>query len=282
MQIYVIEKLNGDFRIDFYSGTGFEQDRRTLHSHPYHEFSLIGAGDVTYTSNKCVDRVDNEHCFIFSAAYQLHNPYINQEKKYERYQIMFSPDFVSSFLPEYRSIFSHFMSRSAIYRVPEKTYRRMLTIMETLYDRFENTPASRTGSLEARLLVSELMLLANDVAHKNSESDIPATATYIDETVSYIREHYAEDIKLDFLASKFFVSYAKFTRDFKQAVGMTVNTFITLTRVEAAKPLLAQGYSVSSVASLVGYPGTSYFIKIFKRCTGMTPLKFQQGISYGY
>ncbi|MBE6964464.1 MAG: hypothetical protein E7441_00325 [Ruminococcaceae bacterium] len=140
MQIYVIEKLNGDFRIDFYSGTGFEQDRRTLHSHPYHEFSLISDGDVTYTSNKCVDRVDNEHCFIFSAAYQLHNPYINQEKKYERYQIMFNPDFVSSFLPEYSSIFSHFMSRSAIYRVPDKIYRRMLTIMETLYDRFENAP----------------------------------------------------------------------------------------------------------------------------------------------
>ena len=98
MQIYIIEKLDGDFRIDFYSGMGFEQDRRTLHSHPYHEFSLIIKGNVSYTSSECVDRIDNEKCFIFSAAHQLHNPYINQNEKYERYQIMFSPDFVSSFL----------------------------------------------------------------------------------------------------------------------------------------------------------------------------------------
>ncbi len=280
MKIYVIEKLDGDFRIDFYSGTGFEQDRRTLHSHPYHEFSLIGAGDISYTSSKCVDRVNDEHCFIFSAAYQLHNPYINQEKKYERYQIMFRPDFVSSFLPEHHAAFSHFMSKSAIYRVPDKIYNRMLTIMETLYDRFENNPHSRSAALEARLLISELMLLARDVAEENAENDLSLPASYIDEVVSYIREHYAEDIKLDFLAAKFFVSYAKFTRDFKQTVGMTVNTFIMLTRVEAAKLLLEQGYSVNSVASLVGYPGTSYFIKIFKKCTKMTPLKFQQSISY--
>ncbi|MBE6911630.1 MAG: helix-turn-helix domain-containing protein [Ruminococcaceae bacterium] len=275
MKVYIYEKLDCDFRIDFYSGTGFPQDRRILHSHPYHEFSLISAGDITYTSNSCVDRV-NEKCFIFSAAHQLHNPFINQDKKYERYQIMFRPDFLNTFIPGYSTIFSSFMSNSTICRLSDKTYNRMLTIMEMLFERFENSPDTKETALEYRILVVELMLLASEVFSNSSGNKRIETNTYIDEVVRYIQTHYSEPIKLDFLASKHFISYTKLTSDFKKNVGMTIGNFITLTRIEAAKSLLRQGYSVKSVASLVGFPGTSYFIKIFKRCTHITPLKFQQ------
>lgn len=275
MKVYIYEKLDVDFRIDFYSGIGFPQDRRILHSHPYHEFSLICAGDISYTSNSCVDRVD-AHCFIFSAAHQLHNPFINQSKKYERYQIMFQPDFLTSLIPEFHTLFAPLITKSAIWRINDKVYKRMLSIMEVLLDRFENSQESNLTMLEYQILVTELMLLANDAVSNSSPNTKAPTSTYIDEIVQYIQLHYSEEIKLDFLASKYFVSYTKLTSDFKKHVGMTIGNFITLTRIEAAKTFLKQGLSVNSVSMLVGYPGTSYFIKVFKRCTHMTPLNFQQ------
>lgn len=275
MKVYIFDKLDSDFRIDHYSGIGFPQDRKMLHSHPYHEFSLIIAGDISYTSNKCVEHV-NGKCFIFSAANQLHNPFVNQEKKYERYQIMFRSDFLASFLPEYHSIFSPVMAQSAIWRVSDVTFKRMSSIMETLHDRYENDPDTMVAGLEYKLLVAELMILASDTVTEHTKREKLQTGSYIDEVIKYIQKHYAQEIKLDVLARMFSISYTKLANDFKKHVGMTICNFITLTRVEAAKSLLQQGNSVNSVAALVGYPGTSYFIKIFKRCTQMTPLKFQR------
>lgn len=278
MKIYIYEKLDTDFRIDYYSGIGFPQDRRVLHSHPYHEFSLIDTGDINYVSNNCVDHV-TEKCFIFSCAYQLHNPYVNQQKPYRRYQIMFKTNFLSSFLPEYRSIFSPVMSRSSIWRVPDHIYDRMKIILEALYDRYNNRPDSKTAFLEYRLLTAELMLLATDVASASSTLEAPGSGRYIDDVIRHIQQHYAGALALDDLSARFFVSRTKLANDFKKHVGMTIGSFITLTRIEAAKSLLRQGYSVHNTAALCGYPGVSYFIKTFYSYTRMTPLKFQQQLN---
>ena len=60
---------------------------------------------------------------------------------------------------------------------------------------------------------------------------------------------------------------------------MTIGTFLMMTRINHAKVLLKQGYRVERVAQLCGYPGTSFFIKTFKRVTQLTPLKYQQIVS---
>ena len=52
-----------------------------------------------------------------------------------------------------------------------------------------------------------------------------------------------------------------------------------MTRINHAKVLLKQGYRVERVAQLCGYPGTSFFIKTFKKVTQLTPLKYQQIVS---
>ncbi len=271
-------KLQSDFHIDYYKGVGFKSDYRVLHSHDYHEFSLISSGDITYTSNKFVDRV-NEKAIIFSRAYELHNPFINQDEQYERHQICFRPNFLPSFLPEHLTQFSPVMSHCGIYRISDATYEQMLPIMKALLSRYKKDNSSASAMLEYKLLTSELMLLAAEEALKSPRREDYLSDTYIGKIVQYIQHHYSEDITLEYLSAKFFVSRTKLVNDFKEHVGMTVGRFLTLTRIEAAKVLLRQGYSVHNVANLCGYSGVSYFIKIFCEYTLMTPLKFQQRAS---
>ena len=275
MASYVCTKMNNDFEIEYYNGIGFSEDICSLHSHPYHEFSLVTSGDITYASNNTVDNVD-EKCFIFSCAHHLHNPYINQEKKYQRHQLRFQCDFLSKFIPEYESVFAPLINFSGIWRLSNKVYHQMHMIVELLLHRYQTDGNSQTAMLEYRLLTAELMLLAKDVVLKSNKKTTALTSTYIDDVINHIKNHYGEDLNLSTLCAKFFVSNTKLANDFKKHVGMTLGKYITLTRIESAKNLLATGYSVSSVAKLCGYPGTSYFIKLFHEYTSLTPLKFQQ------
>lgn len=62
---------------------------------------------------------------------------------------------------------------------------------------------------------------------------------------------------------------------FKKETGETINDFITHTRLEYAKKLLCDPTVKShDVCFKVGYLSPSYFSRLFKVCTGMTPGEF--------
>jgi len=59
--------------------------------------------------------------------------------------------------------------------------------------------------------------------------------------------------------------------------GKGYREYIIYLRIEYAKVLLQEEkYSVAEVCYKVGYVNVSYFIKLFKKMTGTTPLKFKQ------
>ncbi len=65
-------------------------------------------------------------------------------------------------------------------------------------------------------------------------------------------------------------------RLFQQDVGMTFGRWRQQVRLLRALRLLAEGYSVSSVALEVGYESTSAFIAMFKRRLGKTPRRYYE------
>nr|WP_235196433.1 helix-turn-helix transcriptional regulator [Streptococcus mitis] len=59
---------------------------------------------------------------------------------------------------------------------------------------------------------------------------------------------------------------------FKKETGETLVKYITDKRINAAKSLLSQtNISISQVSCQVGYDNYSYFTKIFKQRTGLSP-----------
>ena len=97
---------------------------------------------------------------------------------------------------------------------------------------------------------------------------------YIEEVIEYIKENYRDRITYESLAARFFVSRGKLIYDFKEFAGMSVLEYLTITRIEAAKGMLSNGYSVAAASESCGFSSPSYFIKVFSSITGTTPLKF--------
>ncbi len=98
----------------------------------------------------------------------------------------------------------------------------------------------------------------------------------VNRALRYINLHLPELTTVADLADRLFVSREYLSRLFSEAMGITLIRYITRKRIEMAKSLLAQGKSLEEVCSACGWQDYSYFISVFRRETGITPLKFQQ------
>ena len=94
---------------------------------------------------------------------------------------------------------------------------------------------------------------------------------------AYINENLQNNLTRSDLASQIYVHPDYLSHIFKESVGMSVSQYIMHTRLERSKVLLrSTEKSISQIARQVGYPNTSYFAKLFKRSTGMTPTQFRK------
>ncbi|WP_231038969.1 helix-turn-helix domain-containing protein, partial [Nitratidesulfovibrio oxamicus] len=106
----------------------------------------------------------------------------------------------------------------------------------------------------------------------------PSDATAIIEAVRrHLRDHMADQVRLDVLARLAGRSRCHLLRMFQQATGLPPHAYQTQLRVEAAKGLLAAGHSISHVAAETGFSDQSHFSRVFRDLTGATPRQYQQG-----
>ena len=93
----------------------------------------------------------------------------------------------------------------------------------------------------------------------------------------YIDENYEkEDLSLQEIAEQFSVSESYLCVIFKKAFDYTINQYIIDQRIEKAKDYLKNSNKkIKEISDLVGYRDCNYFIRIFKKTTGITPADYR-------
>ena len=98
----------------------------------------------------------------------------------------------------------------------------------------------------------------------------------IQEVYAYITEHFTERFTLDDLASRFYLNKFYLQKQFRQSIGKTPNEYQNELRVDLAKEMLRMTtISVADIALRLGFENVSYFIQLFKKREGMTPLQYR-------
>lgn len=93
----------------------------------------------------------------------------------------------------------------------------------------------------------------------------------------YIEDHFAEDLSLELLASRVYLSPHYLSSMFKKTTGCGINKYIKNVRMQKAKELLTNTHlKIADVCSAVGYRNISYFCQNFRDFYGHTPEKFRQ------
>ncbi|WP_442603007.1 response regulator [Paenibacillus sp. KN14-4R] len=93
----------------------------------------------------------------------------------------------------------------------------------------------------------------------------------------FIRANYCEDLTLKMVSDFVELSESHFSHMFSKETGGTFTDFLTKTRVERAKELIATtNMKVYEIAEKVGYTNTEHFSRVFKKVTGFSPAHFKQ------
>lgn len=100
-------------------------------------------------------------------------------------------------------------------------------------------------------------------------------------TVRYISDHIYDRLDMDELAAIACVTKSYLIRLFSNALGVSPVRYVNRKKVERAQLLLmTEAIHVKEVAFRLGYEDHSYFIRMFRKITGITPNDYRR--RYGY
>ena len=119
-------------------------------------------------------------------------------------------------------------------------------------------------------LVSEICETFSHVSQKNIDK--------IKAILSYVEQHYSENVGVAEVAELCFYSKSYFMKFFKESMGMSFINYLNDYRLEtAANKLRATDDNILEIAIACGFNNLSYFNRSFKKKYKITPGKYRKG-----
>ncbi len=153
-------------------------------------------------------------------------------------------------------------------------FDRIVSVINELIDISEKTTPD--SEIVASKLIVELLTLALTVNISGEQYD-SALKQKLAAVNSYIEEHFNEDLSLEQLSSRFYISKFYLTREYKKIYGNTIFQHIITARINYGKQLLRfSDKSVEEIAHLCGFNDQSYFARQFKKAENLTCFAYRK------
>lgn len=169
--------------------------------------------------------------------------------------------------------FLYQMGNASIFYVhqPEK----YLFLHQKVYSAAEKTGLLNQNELSTQLyaFLLELEGCICDSPQKNN-----AQEERLHQVITYLEQHYAQDITLVELADIAHISPQHLCREFKQYYHMRPMEYLIQYRLNQAKHLLITNpqLTLKEIIHTIGFHDISYFCSAFKKAFGMTPAEFKK------
>ena len=134
-------------------------------------------------------------------------------------------------------------------------------------------------SLDAKMELRGSILLLFSRFVKMATPKVWTKDKRLAEVLKYVHNHIYEDVNIDSLASIACVTKSHFTRLFVNTFGMPPLQFINRKKMDKAELLLiTENLPIKEIAYILGYSDHSYFIRLFKKTTGITPMAYRKNM----
>lgn len=105
----------------------------------------------------------------------------------------------------------------------------------------------------------------------------------VNKVILFINDEVESELSVEDIAKYFNVSTSHLSRIFKEHVEITLVEYLNVRRVEESQYYLRHtNKSISEVSSQYHFCNQSYFTRIFKKYTGITPKQFRDHKEHGY
>lgn len=155
---------------------------------------------------------------------------------------------------------------------------QLFTEVQQMHSALEN----KTSTLEheSRFLWALAQLITRHADSCLSLKPIKPERLEVQRIKHYIHERYAEDIKLDDLAT--LVNWNPFylLRVFRREVGLPPHAYLETVRVRQSQDMLKRGEALAAVAYETGFSSQSHFSNSFKRLIGVTPGHYAKQVNF--
>lgn len=146
--------------------------------------------------------------------------------------------------------------------------------LENLFLSIANCNKSSNRPLEP-LLLSYTWKLLFSLQQLNGASDkfYRKAEEYVERACLLISTHYATT-SVQQLADELHLNRSYLSRIFKESTGISIQTYLTNTRLQAARNLILRDYSVSQASTMVGYSDIASFSRAFKNYYKVSPKQY--------
>ena len=110
-----------------------------------------------------------------------------------------------------------------------------------------------------------------------------ADSSHHDETIveaqQWLQEHLGDSVSMAALASRLRLPTRTLNRRFRQATGLSPQSYLQRLRINHAKELLRHSnLGIAEIAWQLGLQDASYFSQLFRRHSGVSPLRYREAV----
>lgn len=216
----------------------------------------LAPGDIVLIGNQCV-----------------HRPEFDHDTACERMILYISPEFLekeSSVSCNLTDCFSK--EYDHVLRPNEKLRQALFSIVVNME---QELSSNRYGKeiLTTGMLLRLLVEIARSLFHKDVQKPAPMLPKdkRMLELVDYLDAHLTDELNIDALAEKFYISRFHMMRRFREETGTTIHAYISDHRLMLARDLIGQGVPATEVCFRCGFGSYSSFSRAYGKFFGTTP-----------
>jgi AraC-like DNA-binding protein len=267
--------LNKDFEF-FYL-----KDRKSMefdfHFHDFNKIIIFISGNVTYLIEGIAYKLKPWDILLVSSS-EIHKTIIDTGGTYERMIIWVNSNFLISHDSPGSSLLTCFAIASKekrnILRLNPELLRQgkyILTQLKAEYnnDDFGNQVLKNSLFLQFIVYLNRLYLHPETIKQQ-ADGDYDES---IGKVLSHINENLSEDMSIEGLAARFYMSKYHLMHKFKGQTGYTIHSYILQKRLIMANLLIKSGKTITEACAECGFRDYSSFIRAFKKMYGLSPKK---------
>lgn len=253
----------------------------TYHYHDFHKILILLSGDVTYCIEGRTYDLRSGDIVLVNAG-EVHKPIIRSDTPYERIIIYVSPDFLDEYREEGNDLALCLRQAQAeqshVLRLHSSRSGKLGSAIRELDQSLRDRDYA--NELYHRILFLEFMIQLNRAALHNHIEFIGESASNekILSVLSYLNEHLTEDISIEDLSARFFLSRYYLMHTFKEQTGYTIGNYLSTKRLFLARELIADGTPITDVCYACGFRNYSTFSRAYKKSFGESPRDYRQSL----